>query len=472
MEYIPGASLRQILRKGPPSVENTLRVISQLCDALVYAHSHGFVHRDIKPENVLLDAHWHVKIGDFGLARIVRGEQPIEMLTQSNVIMGTLDYMSPEQRTRPREVDHRADIYSLGVMFYEMLTGELPLGRFPMPSEKVTLDYRLDHVVLKALEKDPARRYQSAAEIVTEINRIITAPPATVIRAADIPVAQVVQPPTAGAKAASEVHVPIAEMVKQESLATTPVASQARASEPAVSASPAALKPMPISPSYSPAAARSVHHGKLGVIAALCAVTGIFGLTAPMPLLTFWVAAVLGVFALIRGLRGLSQIKASHGRMRGAGFALFGIVLAVFLIAGAVGKFRCQTTIIQLQWFQNWFLGLPIMCLIAFFILWMLLDVITRNYEHFGHVFFKNKLLDKLAWLVLILSAPCTVAALEWNRLAPKIGRSLTGFDPLSSAHPGPPLSDAFTVLLLVGACGGALLYYYVIVESSVRASR
>jgi hypothetical protein len=112
------------------------------------------------------------------------------------------------------------------------------------------------------------------------------------------------------------------------------------------------------------------------------------------------------------------------------------------------------------------------MCLIAFFILWMLLDVITRNYEHFGHVFFKNKLLDKLAWLVLILSAPCTVAALEWNRLAPKIGRSLTGFDPLSSAHPGPPLSDAFTVLLLVGACGGALLYYYVIVESSVRASR
>src|SRR3954462_11749628 len=89
-------------------------------------------------------------------------------------VMGTPHYMAPEQVERPLEVDHRADIYSLGVVFYQMLTGELPLGRFAAPSRKVTIDVRLDEVVLRALEKAPEQRYQQANALKTEVETIAT----------------------------------------------------------------------------------------------------------------------------------------------------------------------------------------------------------------------------------------------------------------------------------------------------------
>jgi serine/threonine protein kinase len=131
-----------------------------VCDALQYAHEEGVVHRDIKPENILIDRRGRVKIADFGLAKLLGGTQADVTLTRSQQAMGTPHYMAPEQWEKPDEVDHRADIFALGVVFYELLTGELPLGRFALPSQKLSVDVKIDEVVLKTLAKEPSLRYQ------------------------------------------------------------------------------------------------------------------------------------------------------------------------------------------------------------------------------------------------------------------------------------------------------------------------
>jgi tRNA A-37 threonylcarbamoyl transferase component Bud32 len=169
MEYVDGANLRQVLRDGKLTPEQALRIVPQICDALQYAHEEGVVHRDIKPENILLDKKGRVKIADFGLAKLLGRDTGDFTLTGSRQVMGTLYYMAPEQVERPLEVDHRADIYSLGVVFYEMLTGQLPVGRFPMPSEKAGTDAFLDEVVLRTLEREPDRRYQHASDVKTDV---------------------------------------------------------------------------------------------------------------------------------------------------------------------------------------------------------------------------------------------------------------------------------------------------------------
>src|SRR5206468_10550839 len=111
-------------------------------------------------------------IADFGLAKLLGREPAVQTLTGTRQVLGTPHYMAPEQMEKPATVDHRADIFSLGVLFYEMLTGELPLGRFPPPSQKVELDVRLDEVVLKTLEKEPERRYQHVSEVKTQVESI------------------------------------------------------------------------------------------------------------------------------------------------------------------------------------------------------------------------------------------------------------------------------------------------------------
>jgi len=172
MEYVDGVNLRQALRAGTLDAARACEIVPAICDALQYAHDEGIVHRDIKPENILLDKRGRVKIADFGLAQLHGDFEQTFRLTGTGDVMGTLHYMAPEQVERPREVDHRADIYAVGVMFYEMLTGELPLGRFLVPSEKAQTDPQLDDVVLKALEKEPDRRYQTATDIKSDIERI------------------------------------------------------------------------------------------------------------------------------------------------------------------------------------------------------------------------------------------------------------------------------------------------------------
>src|SRR5579862_2767807 len=179
MEFVDGANLREVERAGELTSEQALAIVPQICEALQFAHNEGVVHRDIKPENLLMDKKGRVKITDFGIAKMIGLGLGSQTLTGAKDVVGTPHYMAPEQIEKPQTVDHRADIYSLGVVFYEMLTGELPLGKFAPPSKKVEVDVRLDEVVLHALEKEPARRYQHARQVKTDLETIAgTVPPA------------------------------------------------------------------------------------------------------------------------------------------------------------------------------------------------------------------------------------------------------------------------------------------------------
>src|SRR5262245_17514588 len=172
MEYIDGVNLRQAMRAGRFSPSEALSIVPKICEALQYAHEQGILHRDIKPENILLDAKGRVKIADFGIAKLVGEEQPSVTLTNTGAALGTPHYMAPEQLEKPSTVDHRADIYSLGVVFYEMLTGELPIGRFAPPSAKTPVNQTVDEIVFRTLEKDRELRYQSAREMKTQVEHL------------------------------------------------------------------------------------------------------------------------------------------------------------------------------------------------------------------------------------------------------------------------------------------------------------
>jgi len=176
MEFVDGVNLRQLLQSHRLTPQESLGIMPQICEALEYAHDEGIVHRDIKPENILLDEKGRVKIADFGLSKLLEPRPQDIQLTQSSQVLGTLHYMAPEQLEKPLEVDQRADIYSLGVVLYEMLTGELPLGRFELPSKKAAVDARLDELVLRAMERNPKQRYQNASEIRLELEAIAGIP--------------------------------------------------------------------------------------------------------------------------------------------------------------------------------------------------------------------------------------------------------------------------------------------------------
>jgi serine/threonine protein kinase len=176
MEYVDGANLRELIVDRSLTPREALAIVPQICDALQFAHDAGIVHRDIKPENILVDRQGRVKIADFGLAKLLADPSSDHSLTGTHQVMGTPRYMAPEQLEQSRNIDHRADIYSLGVVFYEMLTGELPVGAFEPPSHKVHIDVRLDEVVLRALAREPARRYQQASQVKTDIESVNVKP--------------------------------------------------------------------------------------------------------------------------------------------------------------------------------------------------------------------------------------------------------------------------------------------------------
>jgi serine/threonine-protein kinase len=182
MAYIEGRSLRERIGSGPLELEEALKIAAQVAEGLEEAHGKGIVHRDIKSANIMVTTRGQAKIMDFGLARIVGAT----LVTQEGTTMGTVSYMSPEQ-ARGEKVDHRTDIWSFGVVLYEMLTGELPfkgeqsqavvyaiLKEKPKPltSSKPDLPPAIEEVVLKALEKDPDRRYQSFGELLDDLRSI------------------------------------------------------------------------------------------------------------------------------------------------------------------------------------------------------------------------------------------------------------------------------------------------------------
>ncbi len=170
MEYVDGSTLAEKI--GKLSVPEALEIVRQACDALSHAHSLGIVHRDIKPSNILLDTAGHIKIADFGLAKWDQQHEAAMTLSRTGGFMGTAEYAAPEQVKDAAHADHRADIYSIGVLFYEMLTGERPRGVFRPPSAKSGSDPRLDPMVLRALQENPGERYQAAAELREELNRL------------------------------------------------------------------------------------------------------------------------------------------------------------------------------------------------------------------------------------------------------------------------------------------------------------
>jgi serine/threonine protein kinase len=164
MELIDGESLRLWAHKNRPGARQLAMLLAQVAHALAYAHARAVVHRDLKPDNVLVTKDLRTKVLDFGLAGL--HAEGAQCLTQSNVAMGTANYMAPEQRKDAKRADHKADIYSFGVMTYELLTGELPVGKFAPPSKLVAgLDARWDALIERCLEPNPGSRPHSALEL-------------------------------------------------------------------------------------------------------------------------------------------------------------------------------------------------------------------------------------------------------------------------------------------------------------------
>jgi serine/threonine protein kinase len=184
-EFVDGANLRELMQLGRLSPDEVLRIVPQICAGLHFAHQHGVVHRDIKPENVLVDRHGQVKLADFGLAKLAGAPGPA--LTRSSVVLGTPHYMAPEQWHGSAGVDHRADIYSLGVVLYELLTGRLPVGTYAPASAQPGVPAGVDQVVQKSLQQEPELRYQSAREVQADLERQRRAVPPPLPEAANEP---------------------------------------------------------------------------------------------------------------------------------------------------------------------------------------------------------------------------------------------------------------------------------------------
>jgi serine/threonine-protein kinase len=182
MEVIEGRSLKELIQgRGPLPIGRAVDYAQQVLAALRFAHRNGIVHRDIKPHNILIGPDDHLKVTDFGIARLGASE-----ITETGSIMGTAQYLSPEQ-ARGRPVDARSDLYSVGIVLYEMLTGQVPfngdsavevamkqVNDAPPPPSRIIagIPKELDEVVLRALAKDPATRYQTADEFAEDLKRV------------------------------------------------------------------------------------------------------------------------------------------------------------------------------------------------------------------------------------------------------------------------------------------------------------
>jgi serine/threonine protein kinase len=178
MERFYGEDLRSLMARGPIDPRSVAAIIRATAEGLAYAHEHGVVHRDVKPANILVKGDpskdGDVKVVDFGVAQLATGQYTLTSLTRSHLILGTINYMSPEQRVDASEIDHRADVYALGVVAYELLTGRLPIGVFEAPSELLaTLPRATDRAILAALRRDPVNRPPTARAFADHLERAL-----------------------------------------------------------------------------------------------------------------------------------------------------------------------------------------------------------------------------------------------------------------------------------------------------------
>ena len=183
MQHVEGQSLREMIAGRDQPIDRILEIVTQVCEGLQAAHNKGIIHRDVKPSNILIDGHGRVRIVDFGLASVVGSDQ----LTKTGSTLGTVGYMSPEQ-VQGKEIDHRSDLFSLGVVLYELITKQNPFKRDseaatlaavsqnnpePLTRYKADIPDELQRTVSKLLEKDPSLRYQVASGVTSDLKRLI-----------------------------------------------------------------------------------------------------------------------------------------------------------------------------------------------------------------------------------------------------------------------------------------------------------
>ena len=160
MEFVAGPTLRRRRNSVAPNVKQSLSIAAQICDAVQYAHDAGILHRDIKPENILYTSDSNdapIKVADFGIAQIFAGDE-LESLTQTGLVSGTPYYIAPEQNRGLNRATPRSDVFAIGVVLYELLTEQLPIGRFPPPSHYCHCSRKVDKAVLEALQSRPEKR--------------------------------------------------------------------------------------------------------------------------------------------------------------------------------------------------------------------------------------------------------------------------------------------------------------------------
>ena len=165
LEHVRGCDLRRLLRAEKLTAARAMDIFTKLCAALRHAHERGIVHRDVKPSNILVDAAGTVKLADFGLARTGEGSGGLSQLTSAGDGLGTPYYLAPEMLRDAAAADARADVYALGVVLYEMLSGTVPLGTYAPLSKQCGLDRGWDALIRDALQQDPAQRIVSVAAL-------------------------------------------------------------------------------------------------------------------------------------------------------------------------------------------------------------------------------------------------------------------------------------------------------------------
>jgi serine/threonine protein kinase len=264
MEFIDGTDVAKMIQEKKKLPEDyALSITAHVCDALGYAHTQGVVHRDIKPANVLINQQGQVKVADFGLAKAT---DPSQMgLTKTNMAMGTPDFVSPEALMPGVPLDGRADLYAVGVMLFNMLTGTIPRGAFRMPSVTHQTDARFDKIIGKAMEMDRELRYQTALELRRDLDVILTTPAAKT-GMQTIPAQAAVAP----------------QSMPQKPVGKSPSAPQQQKPAPSTGVPPSSTKPpqgaaKPASGKVAPAPASKSNAGMIyGIAAAVVVGTGAF----------------------------------------------------------------------------------------------------------------------------------------------------------------------------------------------------